>query len=96
VIELGGDLGEEVSEGGKSVGLQPKRESPEEMWKIVQNHQILFIARKTEYRGGPEITMNKVNSLLSPRRRCERETSVSAKLTSMTKALKMFPIIRRI
>jgi hypothetical protein len=30
-MELGGDPGKEVSEGGKSVGLQPKKESPEEM-----------------------------------------------------------------
>jgi hypothetical protein len=42
--ELGGDPGKEVSEGGKSVGLQPKRESPKEMRKIVQNSQIVFIA----------------------------------------------------
>jgi hypothetical protein len=84
------------SEGGKGVGLQPKRESPEEMGKIIQNHQIVFIVRKTKYRGCPEITMNQVKSLLSPRRRCgKRETSVSAKLTSMTKALKMSPITRR-
>jgi hypothetical protein len=66
------------------------------MGKIIQNHQIVFIARKTEYRGGLEITTNQVKSLLSPRRRCsKRETSVSAKLTSMTKALKMSPITRR-
>jgi hypothetical protein len=32
--ELGGDPGEEVSEGGKSVGLQTKRKSPEKM----ENH----------------------------------------------------------
>jgi hypothetical protein len=67
--ELGGDPGEEVSEGGKSVGLQPKRKIPDKMGKIIQNYQIVFIARKTEYRGGPEITMNQVKSLLSPRRR---------------------------
>jgi hypothetical protein len=29
--ELGGDPGEEMSEHGKSVGLQPKRKSPEKM-----------------------------------------------------------------
>jgi hypothetical protein len=96
-IELGGDPGEEVSEGGKSVGLQPKRKSPEKMGKIIQNYQIVFISGKTEYRRGLEVTMNQVKSLLSPRRRgSKRETSVSAKLTSMTQALKMSPITRRI
>jgi hypothetical protein len=40
-----------------------------------------------------EIAMNQVKSLLSPRRRCsKRETGVAAKLTCMTKALKMSPI----
>jgi hypothetical protein len=32
-MELGGDPSEEVSEGGKSIGLQLKRESPEKMGK---------------------------------------------------------------
>ena len=31
--KLGGDPGEEVSEGVKSVGVQPKRKSPEKMGK---------------------------------------------------------------
>jgi hypothetical protein len=45
----------------------------------IQNHQIVFICRKTEYRGGPEITMNQIKSLLSPRRRGSKwETSMSA------------------
>jgi hypothetical protein len=33
--ELGGYPGEEVSEGGKHVGLQPKGESPKEMGVVV-------------------------------------------------------------
>jgi DNA/RNA endonuclease YhcR with UshA esterase domain len=95
--ELGGYPGEEVSEGGKSIGLQLKRESPEKMGKLIQNYQIVFIARKTEYRGAPEITMNQVKSLLSTRRRgSERETSMSVKLTSMTEAPKMSSTTRRI
>jgi hypothetical protein len=49
------------------------------MGKVIQNHQIVFITRKTEYRRGPEITMNQVKSLLSSRRRTgEWETSMSA------------------
>jgi hypothetical protein len=51
--KLGGDLGEEVSEGGKRVGLQAERKSPEKMGKIVQNQQIVFVARQIEYMGGP-------------------------------------------
>ena len=32
-VKLGGDPGEEVCEGGKSVRLQPRRKSPEKMGK---------------------------------------------------------------
>jgi hypothetical protein len=68
-----------VCEGGECVRLQPKREGPEKVEKIIQNHQIVFITRKTEYRGGPKITVNQVKSLLNPRRRSSKwETSMSA------------------
>jgi hypothetical protein len=48
--KLGGYPGEEVYEGGECVRLQPKRKSPKKMGKIIQNHQIVFITRETEYR----------------------------------------------
>jgi hypothetical protein len=48
--ELGGDPGEEVCEGGKSVGLQPKRKSPEKIGKVIQNYQIVFISKKLSTR----------------------------------------------
>jgi hypothetical protein len=76
--KLSGYLGEEVCEGGECVRLQPKREGLEKMGKIIQNHQIVFITRKTEYRGGPKITVNQVKSPLSPRRSSKWETSMSA------------------
>jgi hypothetical protein len=75
--ELGGDPGEEVCEGGERVRLQPNRRSPKKMRKIIQNHQIVFITRETEYRGGQEITMNLVKSMLSSRS-SEWETGMSA------------------
>jgi hypothetical protein len=74
-----------------------EEEKSRENGKIIQNHQIVFISRKTEYRGGPEITMNQLKSLLSMRRRGSKwETSMSALLTSMTQTLKMSPTTRRI
>jgi hypothetical protein len=67
-----------------------RRGKVQRKWKIIQNWQIVFISRKTKYRGGPKITMNQFKSLLSPRRRgSKRETSMVAKLTSMTEAFKM-------
>jgi hypothetical protein len=56
--ELGGDPNEEVSEGGECVGLQSKGRSPKKVRKTIQNHQVVFVSRKTEYRGSLEITMN--------------------------------------
>jgi hypothetical protein len=77
--KLSGYPGEEVCEGGECVRLQPKRESPEKVGKIIQNHQIVFITKKTEYSGGPKITVNQVKSLLSSRRRSGKwETGMSA------------------
>jgi hypothetical protein len=77
-VKLGGDPSEEVCEGGECVVLQSKRKSPKEMENIIQNYQIVFITRKTEYRRGPEITMNQFKSLLSPRRSGEWEMSMPA------------------
>jgi hypothetical protein len=77
--KLSGYPGEEVCEGGECVRLQPKRESPEKVGKIIQNHQIVFITIKTKYMGGPKITVNQVKSLLSLRRRSSKwETGMSA------------------
>jgi hypothetical protein len=42
--KLSGYPGEEVSEGGERVGLQPKGESPKEMGVVVQNDQVVFVA----------------------------------------------------
>jgi hypothetical protein len=76
--ELGGYPGEEVCESGESVRLQAQGKSPKKMGVTVQNHQIIFVSRKTNYRGGPKITMNQVKSLLSPRRRSGKpETGMS-------------------
>jgi DNA/RNA endonuclease YhcR with UshA esterase domain len=56
-----------------------EEEKSKENGKIIQNHQIEFITKLTEYRGGPEIAMNQVKSLLSLRRRSSKwETSMSA------------------
>jgi hypothetical protein len=50
---------------------------------IIQNHQVVFITRKTEYRRYPEITMNKVKSLLSPRSRSSKRKMRMVAITDM-------------
>jgi hypothetical protein len=61
--KLGGDLGEEVSEGGKRVRLQPKGESPNKMGVVIQNDQVVFVAREAKDRRRPEITVDKIKGL---------------------------------
>jgi hypothetical protein len=65
--ELGGDPVKEVGEGGERVGLQPKRESPKKMGVVVQNDQVVFATREAEDRRSPEITVDKIKGLNSPR-----------------------------
>jgi hypothetical protein len=92
--ELGGYLGEEVSEGGKRVGLQPKGESPKEMGVVIQNDQVVFVAGEAKDRRRPEIIVDKIKGLNSPGRGSgKRKTGVTAELTSMTEALRRAPSI---
>jgi hypothetical protein len=93
-LELGGYLGEEVSEGGKHVGFQPKGESPKKMGVVIQNEQVVFVAGEAKDRRRPEITVDKIKGLNSPGRGSgKRKTGVMAELTSMTEALRGAPSI---
>jgi hypothetical protein len=92
-LELGGYPGEEVSEGGKRVGLQPKGESPKKMGVVVQNDQVVFVAGEAKDRRRPEITVNKIKGLNNPGRGSGKRKRVTAKLTSMTEALRRAPSI---
>jgi hypothetical protein len=87
--ELGGDPVKEVGEGGERVGLQPKRESPKKMGVVVQNDQVVFATREAEDRRSPEITVDKIKGLNSPRHGSwKRKTRVMAKLAIITEALR--------
>jgi hypothetical protein len=90
----GGYPSEEVSEGGKHVGLQPKGESPKEMGVVIQNDQVVFVAREAKDRRRPEITVDKIKGLNSLGRGSgKRKTGVTAKLTIMTEVLRRAPSI---
>jgi hypothetical protein len=92
MTELGGDPGEEMGEGGELVGLQPKRESPQKTREVVQNDHVVFVTREAEDRRSPEITVDKIKGLSSPRRGSgKRKTRVTTELTSMTKAFRGAP-----
>jgi hypothetical protein len=75
--ELGRDLGEKVGEGGKRVGLQPKRESPQKMREVVYNDQVVFVTREVKDRRSPEITMDKIGPGRGGGKRKTRKTRVT-------------------
>jgi hypothetical protein len=88
----GKDPGEDVGEGGERVRLQPKRESPQEMRQVILNDEVVFVTREADDRRSPEITMDKIKGLSSPRRGSgKRKTRVTTELTSMTETLRGAP-----
>jgi hypothetical protein len=74
--------------------LQPKGESPKEMGVVIQNDQVVLVARETKDRRCPEITVDKIKGLNSPGRGSgKRKRGVTAELTGMTEALRRAPSI---
>ena len=71
--ELSGHLGKEVEEGGKDLRLGAQRKSPRVVREIINHHQIVFITRNTEYRRGPQVTVNKIKGMRRMRRRRRRK-----------------------
>jgi hypothetical protein len=57
--ELSGHPVKEVKEGGEGVKLGTQRESPGVVSEIINDHQIILIARDAKYRRSPQITVNK-------------------------------------
>lgn len=56
--KLSFNIGEKLGQGGKGVGFEAKRESPNIVRAIIKNDKIIFKTRHTENWGGPQITMN--------------------------------------
>ena len=63
------DTCKEVEEGRESLRLGAQRESPRVMRKIINNDQIIFIARHAEYRRCPQVTMNKIKNMHNMRKK---------------------------
>ena len=58
---------------GEGLRLGEQRESPRVMRKIINNDQIISIARHAEYRRCPHVTVNEIKSMRSMRRRKKME-----------------------
>ena len=74
--ELSGHPSKEV-EGGEGLRLGAQMESPRVVGKIINNDQIIFIARHAEYRGCPQVTVNKIKSMRNIRRRRKRKSNMT-------------------
>ena len=67
------------------------------MRKIIHHDQIIFIARHTEYRGGPQVTVNKIKGMRRMRRRRrKRKSNMTTKLARMAEVLSRSPSTRNI
>jgi hypothetical protein len=67
-------------EGGEGVRLGTQREGPGVVREIINDHQIIFIARNAEYRRSPQITVDKIKSMR--RRRRKRKSNMATKVFS--------------
>jgi hypothetical protein len=64
------------------------------MGVVIQNDQVVFVVGEAKDRRRPEITVDKIKGLDSPRRGSgKRKTGVTAELTGMTEALRRAPSI---
>ena len=66
------------------------------MREVVDHHQIVLVAREAEYRGGPQVTVNKVECMLRMRRRGKRKSNMTTELARMAEGLSRSPITRNI
>jgi hypothetical protein len=83
-----------VKKGGEGVRLGTQRECPRVVRDIINDHQIILIARNAEYRRSPQITVDKIKSMRSMRRRRKRKLNMATKLACMTEVLSSSPSTR--
>jgi hypothetical protein len=94
--ELSEHLGKEVKKGGEGVRLGTQMEGPGVVRDIINDHQIILITRNAEYRRSPQITMDKIKSMRSMRRRRKRKPNMMTKLACLTEVLSSSPSTRDI
>jgi hypothetical protein len=82
-----------VKKGREGVRLGTQREGPGVVRKIINDHQIILIARNAEYKRSPQITVDKIKSM---RRRRKRKPNMTTKLACLTEVLSSSPSTRDI
>jgi hypothetical protein len=86
-----------VKKGGEGVRLGTQREGSGVVREIINDHQIILITRNDEYRRSPHITVDKIKSMHSMRRRRrKRKLNMTTKLACLTEVLNSSPSTRDI
>jgi hypothetical protein len=94
--ELSGHPSKEVKKGREGVRLGTQKEGPGVVREIINNHQIILITRNAEYRRSPQITVDKIESMRSMRRRRKRKPNMTTKLACLAEVLSSSPSTRDI
>ena len=83
-----------MEEGGEGLRLGTQRKSPR---KNIDHHQIVLIARNTEYMRGPQVTVNKIKGMRNMRRRRRKgKSNMATKLARIAEVLSRSPSTRNI
>ena len=94
--ELSGHPGKEVEEGWEGLRLGTRRKRPRVVREVIDHHQIVLVA-SAEYRGGPQVTVNKVEGMRRMRgRRGKRKPNMTTELARMAEGLSRSPSTRNI
>jgi hypothetical protein len=83
-----GHKGKEVGEGGEGVRLLAQRESPRVVGAVIEDDQVILVTRDIQNRGGPKITVYKVNGLKGSSRGARKgQPGMPTKLVGMIQGI---------
>jgi hypothetical protein len=71
-----------VEEDGESLELGTKRKSPRVVGKLIDEYEIVLIAKKARNRRSPQITVNKIKDVCRTRRRRKRKANMETQLAA--------------
>jgi hypothetical protein len=87
-IKLRGHKGKEVGEGGEGVRLLAQRESPRVVGAVIEDDQVILVTRDIRNRGGPKVTVYKVNGLKGSSRGARKgQPDMPTKLSGMIQGI---------
>jgi hypothetical protein len=86
--KLCGHKGKEVGEGGEGVRLLMQQKDPQVVGAVIEDDQVVLVTRDTQDRGGPKITLYKVEGSNDSRRGARKgQLDMSTKLAGMAQGI---------